>query len=145
MAKRILIDIGVGALLLVVVTGFQYGAYLLALAWGLPMAYESAPEDPLSASGWLDQVNAMMLIAAVPTFVVSFVLARLLRIVDPSEGLRRGLIWTAVVAVAHVLIGLGNGTVGMFTGFGPYVMLMAVWLGPIVAGWLRGRSAHRGG
>ncbi len=146
MSRRILTDVAIGVVVTFLVTVSQYAGYLVAALLGSGLTYDTAPENPASAPGWLDQINTMMLVAAIPAFVITLLLGWLLKVTDVNEGLVRGLVWTAVVAVAHLAIGFGNGTQAMFATYGLYVLFVAVWLGPVVAGWWRSRGgAPQGG
>ena len=143
MVKRNVIDVLIGAVLALLSQIIQYGAYLLGLVLGLSFTYESAPVDPGSHPEWLAQINLMMLISALPVFVLAFVAARVVKVPGAGEGLRSGLIWAGVVAVWHLLVGLGNGTLAMFGTPGLWVFFAAFALGPVVAGCLRQRQPVR--
>lgn len=143
MSKRLLIDLALGVILQAIALVAQYGVYVLAsLAGAAP--YESAPADPLQAPGWLAQISLMMLGAAPVVLIASYVLARLVQVASVSEGLLRGALWTAVVVVANLAVGFGNGTTAIFLSGGIWVLFAGLWLGPVVAGWQRGRRPAAG-
>lgn len=139
MGRRILVDVLLGAVLAFGSQVIQYGAYALGLALGLAFPYESAPVDPGAQAGWVWQISTMSLIAAVPVLVLTFGVAWLLKTASLADGLRQGAVWAAVVIVWHLGIGALNGTLALFGAFGVWVYFLAFALGPIAAGWLRGR------
>ena len=49
------------------------------------------------------------------------------------------VVGSGIAGLTHAMIGLGNGTIGMFASPGTYVMLAAVALGA----WLAGRHRER--
>ncbi len=110
--------------------------FLASIVLGLTGA---VPKDPTGGS-WLWAVTLMMLLAAPVVLAASYgAAATLMKPATGTEGLPIGLIWAGIVGLTHLLIGLGNATVGMFTSPGTYVMLAAVTLGP----WLAGRARER--
>lgn len=141
--KKYATDLGLGLGVFALSMLCQYAGYLLGLALGLPFIYDTAPDNPGAAPGWLDQINLMHLLAAVPMFLVSGALAQLARIRSAGEGLRRGLIWAAVVAVLNLVVTIGNGTQAMFAAIGFYVFLASVLFGPVTVGWFRQRRPAR--
>lgn len=72
-------------------------------------------------------------------FVVSWLLARMLR-TAPGEAVLRGIIWAAVTLVLYAVIGLGNGTLGLFAVWTFPLVIIAVAAGPIVAARTRAHA-----
>ncbi len=140
MSRRVLKDVAFGLVLQFFILILQFLAALIAVPLGWA-PYESAPEDPTNAPGWLAAINAMMLIASPAVLLLTGALAQLLRVRTVHEGDGHGRVWLLVVAAIHLLIGIGNGTAAMFLAPGLWVMLAMIWLGPVVVGWWRG--GHR--
>jgi len=137
MVKRVLIDVVIGAGLAFFAQILQYGAYLIGLLVGLPFSYDTAPVDPASSPGWNTQVNLLFLLSAPLVLALTFAVAWVLKVQGVSVGVRRGVIWAAVALVWMLLVGVGNGTLAMFTTLGVWAYFVAVALGPILVGWLR--------
>lgn len=73
-------------------------------------------------------------------FLVSWLLARALR-TSLRDAVLRGVVWAAVVLVVYLLIGLGNGTLGLFVVWTFPLVVVAVLLGPIVAARTRAHTS----
>lgn len=130
--RHVLVGItqGLGLFVLIMIAEF-----LVTLPFG-----EGIPESDRAA--WAAAVNTELLLTAIPAFLITGAAAWLVRAGSAAEGLRRGAVWTAVVAALYVLIALGNRT-PMFTSPGIYVLLAATLAGPVVAGAVFGPSRRR--
>ena len=137
MVKRVLIDVAIGAGLAFAAQILQFGAYLIGILVGLPFPYDTAPVDPASSPGWSTQVSLMFFMSAPLVLALTFAVAWVLKVQGVREGVRRGLTWAAVSLVWTLGVGVGNGTLAMFTTLGVWVYHVAVALGPILVGWLR--------
>lgn len=125
--------VGVGYLVLVASLVAEFVASLLIGLTGLV---------PPGATGtaWFWGTTAMMLVSAPLVLAASYGLAaKLIKPPTAGDALPVGLVWAGIVGLTHLLIGLGNGTLAMFTSPGTYLMLAAVAVGP----WLAGRAAER--
>ena len=140
MSRRVLKDVAFGLVLQFFILILQFLAALIAVPLGWA-PYESAPEDPANAPGWLAAISAMMLIASPGVLLLTGALAQLLRVRTAHDGDDHGRVWLMVVAAVHLLIGVGNGTAAMFLAPGMWVMFAMIWLGPVAVGWWRG--GHR--
>ncbi|SDB88718.1 hypothetical protein GA0111570_106117 [Raineyella antarctica] len=72
-------------------------------------------------------------------FLITWVLARLLH-TTRKDGTLRGVVWAAVALVLYVVVGLGNGTLGLFMVWTFPLLILAILLGPIIAGQVAGRT-----
>lgn len=125
--------IGVGYLVLVATLVAEFLASLALGRAGL------VPQDAVGGA-WLWAVTWMMLLAAPLVLAASFGSAyALIKVNTAAEALPVGLVWAGIAGLTHAMIGLGNGTIGMFASPGTYVMLAAVALGA----WLAGRHRER--
>ena len=73
-----------------------------------------------------------------------------MKVRDPREGARRGLVWAAVLLAFIVSFAIGTSilnaapaTPALFATLGLYVLLAATAAGPIVVGMIRQASAHK--
>lgn len=89
----------------------------------------------------LGQINAMFLLASVGMLALSFVIGLLVRVKNVREGAARGAAWVAVVGLSQLLLSLGNGVVPVFGLPGTWVYLLAIILGPVLAGLVGTRHA----
>lgn len=134
MAKRLLGDVLIGLGLAVVGQFTQLAAGLLGRALGLPFPYSEAPADGSVPAGLLTQISLQFMLAGVGLLILTFGIGWLVRVRGPVEGLQRGAIWAAVVALSQLLLGLGEGVVPVFGLVGVYVYLAAIVVGPALAG-----------
>ena len=85
MSRRVLKDVAFGLVLQFFILILQFLAALIAVPLGWA-PYESAPEDPANAPGWLAAISAMMLIASPGVLLLTGALAQLLRVRTPHDG-----------------------------------------------------------
>jgi hypothetical protein len=124
--------IAVGYLVLVASLVAEFLASIALSATGL-----IAPNA--TGSTWFWAVTWMMVLSSPLVFAASYgAAARLMKVQGVAEAWPMGLIWVGIVGLTHLLIGLGNATLGMFASPGTYLMLAAVGGGA----WLAGRAAE---
>lgn len=120
--KRILIDILFGFATIIVVTIFEF---LVTLPFGEP--------GELSSEGYSSFINRELLLTALPAALITFILTWLLRTTTTFDSLRRAIVWTTMLALSFVFIGLGNDNLPeIFVTIGIYVLLASTFAGPIV-------------
>ena len=141
MVKRVFINVAIGLGLAIAGQFVQWAASLIAPLLGIAMPYESAPEDGSIPAALLEQINAMFLLASVGMLALSFVIGLLVRVKNVREGAARGAAWVAVVGLSQFLLSLGNGVVPVFGLPGTWVYLLAIILGPVLAGLVGTRHA----
>ena len=141
MVKRVFINVAIGLGLAIAGQFVQWAASLIAPLLGIAMPYESAPEDGSIPAALLEQINAMFLLASVGMLALSFVIGLLVRVKNVREGAARGAAWVAVVGLSQFLLSLGNGVVPVFGLLGTWVYLLAIILGPVLAGLVGTRHA----
>lgn len=136
MVRRVLVDLLIGVALAVTGQFAQLVAGAAGKALGLPFVYDMAPEDGSVPADLLTQINLMFLLAAVVMLVVTFLPGWVFHVRGAGEGLRRGAVWAAVVALSQILLSLGEGVIPVFSLPGVYVYFAGIVLGPVVAGML---------
>ena len=141
MVKRVFINVAIGLGLAIAGQFVQLAASLVGPLLGIPMPYESAPEDGSIPPALMEQINAMFLLASVGMLALTFAIALILRVKSPKEGAARGAAWVAVVGLSQFLLGLGNGVVPVFGLLGTWLYLLAIVLGPVLAGLIGARCA----
>lgn len=78
-------------------------------------------------------VSVNSLVAAIPTGLVTFALARVMKAAARKDVLILGGIWTALQVAFFFLIGLLNQTLPFIFGApGFYVLMICIFLGPVV-------------
>lgn len=142
MVKRVFINVAIGLGLAIAGQFVQLAASLIAPLLGIPTPYESAPDDGSLPDALLEQINAMFLLASVGMLALSFVIGLLVRVKNVREGVARGAAWVAVVGLSQFLLSLGNGVVPVFGLLGTWVYLLAIVLGPVLAGLLGARRTE---
>ena len=141
MVKRVFINVAIGLGLAIAGQFVQLAASLIAPLLGIPTPYESAPDDGSLPPALMEQINAMFLLASVGMLALTFAIALILRVKSPKEGAARGAAWVAVVGLSQFLLGLGNGVVPVFGLLGTWLYLLAIVLGPVLAGLIGARRA----
>ncbi len=117
-----MIDILFGIVTIIIVTIFEY---LVTLPFGKP--------GELNDGGYSHIINLEFLLTALPAAIVTFIFAWLLKTKRKSDSMRRAIVWTAMLALYYVLIGLGNNNLPeLFLTIGIYVMLICAFAGPII-------------
>ncbi len=131
--KRFVIDVGIGlgVVLLVMIAE--------ALVQTLRLRY-SGGDWPTSAE-ISRALDVEYLKTAPPAFLITAGLALLLKVRGLREGVRRGLIWAAVLAVSYLIAGISNITANVAVPQGILVDRVSLWvllaataLGPIAVG-----------
>ncbi|MDD4876996.1 MAG: hypothetical protein PHQ86_07725 [Dehalococcoidales bacterium] len=120
--KQIMIDILFGIFTMIVVTTFEFS---VTLPFGDP--------GELDKGGYSYFINLEFLLTALPAAIVTFMFTWLLKTKHKSDSVRRAIVWTIMVALYYVLIGLGNDNLTeLFLTIGIYVMLVYTFADPII-------------
>lgn len=120
--RRIVKDFLFGLLIVIIITIFEF---IVTLPFGEP--WELSPEV------YLYFINRELLLTALPAALITFIFTRLLRTERKSDALRRGIIWTIIIFLYYLIIGIGNDNFGIiFSTIGIYVLLVCAFLGPIL-------------
>ena len=120
--KKTAIDILYGGLVYIGIVAIQI---LSALPFRDPFSGESP-------SLRINQ-NYEYLIAVIPILIWTVIVTWISKIQNKSDALRKAIIWTVVVILLDVLLGLLNNTLSLTLGvWSYYIALVAVFLGPLV-------------
>lgn len=96
------------------------------------LPFSSNPSE-LSQEEYAFVLNREFLLTAVPAFLVTLLFAKLRKIHDPFDALRKSIIWTFVLMLNYFIIGLGNDNLlPIFKSFGLYILFIFTFLGPNV-------------
>lgn len=91
--------------------------------------------DPFSGESQSLRINQNYeyLIAAIPILIWTVIVTWISKIQNKSDALRKAIIWTVVVVLLDVVLGLLNNTLSLTLGvWSYYIALVAVFLGPLV-------------
>lgn len=120
--KVFLKDFLYGILVVIVITVFEF---LVTLPFGDP--WELRPVE------YFRYINRELLLTALPAGIVTFMFAWILKTEGKSGALRRALVWSIVIFLNYMIIGIGNNNFWeIFGTIGIYVLLICAYLGPIV-------------
>lgn len=120
--KKTVIDILYGVLVYIGIVAIQ-------ILSALPF------RDPFSGESPLLRINQNYeyLVAAIPILIWTVIVTWISKIQNKSDALRKAIIWTLVVVLLDVALGLLNNTLSLTLGvWSYYIALIAVFLGPLV-------------
>lgn len=82
---------------------------------------------------WAFLINRELLLTALPAALITCIFAWMLKTKSRKDALRRGIIWTSVLALYYILISLGNGSFDlMFGTIGVYALLVCAFGGTVI-------------
>lgn len=82
---------------------------------------------------WAFLINRELLLTALPAALITFTFCWLLKTATRRDALRRGIIWTCVLALYYILISIGNRSFSlMFGSIGVYVLLASAFAGAAI-------------
>jgi hypothetical protein len=82
-------------------------------------------------------------LAGVASLMVATLVAWIVRTRSLLDGLRRGMLWAAMMGLYYLYQGITRGDYAMVFGVLPmWFRLAAAALGPVIAGWLRERRSR---
>ena len=111
------------------------------LPQGVPLTEVKVPPMRILPSGCTRMQRTLPTIP-VPMLKVAELSKLLVRAKNVREGAARGAAWVAVVGLSQFLLSLGNGVVPVFGLLGTWVYLLAIVLGPVLAGLLGARRTE---
>ncbi len=130
MIKKTFIDLLFGVLVIILVTICEF---LVTLPFGDPNLQDQAEMAKF--------INLELLLTALPALGVTWLLAWLLKTATLADALRRSIIWTAMLALSFLAIGIGNSTLQPIYGnIGIYVLLAGCLAGPLMPRIIRRRT-----
>ena len=117
--KKIFTDFLIGILVFLAVMTSEF---LVTLPFGQP---ENLEEE------YLRYVNTEFLLTSLPALLITFIFSWAFQTKDTTSALQRSIIWTAVLALIYLLIGIGNSNLRiLFGSFGIYCLLACAFIGP---------------
>jgi len=121
--KKIIKDLLFGVLIIVVTLIFEF---IVTIPFS-----EVASESDRARWGFL--LNRELLLTALPAALITFTFSWLLKTNTKKDALRRGIIWTGILALYYILISIGNGSFDlMFGNIGVYLLLACAFAGPLI-------------
>lgn len=83
-------------------------------------------------------LNCQMLVTALIVLPTTYGFAVRLKTKSMAEAIKRGLIWTCIVTLFFILMGLGDNDLEVYFGrIGIYVLLLCTFSGPILYAKIR--------
>ncbi|HWQ89657.1 MAG TPA: hypothetical protein VN374_06755, partial [Desulfitobacteriaceae bacterium] len=87
----------------------------------------------LSREAYANYKNRDLLLTALPAGLTTFVFAWLLKTNNISVAFRRSIIWTIIIFLHFLLLGIGyDNLLGMFGTIGIYLLLACAFTGPLL-------------
>lgn len=127
--KNIIKDLLFGVLIVVVTLIFEFIVTI-------PFTEVATESD---RARWAFLINRELLLTALPAMLITFIFAWLLNTTTRKDALRRGIIWTGILAAYYVLISIGNKSFDlMFGNIGVYVLLGCAFAGTLVYSAVKG-------
>lgn len=120
--KKMVKDVLYGFLVVIVITLCEF---IVTIPFGLP--------DMVNQVDYIEFMNREFLLTALPALFVTYGFAWMLKTKIMNEAMQRSIIWTLLVLLNFVMIGLGNNNISeIFKTFGIYVLLIGTFIGPIL-------------
>ena len=90
---------------------------------------------------WAALINRELLLAALPTGLITFIFAWLRKTKSKKEAVRRGCIWGCLLALFYILIGINNGNIALIFGtVGIYALVFFAFSGPVLYATIKRES-----
>jgi hypothetical protein len=119
--NKVLKDFLYGILILIVIVSLEYMISLLLVLLGEPGAL-----SPEAYKNW------ELLLTALPAGLTTFVFAWLLKTNNLKVALRRSIIWTIIICLHFLLLGIGYDNLQVvFGSVGIYLLLACAFAGPL--------------
>ena len=120
--KIIIKDILFGFLVVIVITLCEF---IVTIPFGLP--------DINNKAEYIAFMNQEFLLTVLPALFVTYGFAWILKTKTMKEAMQKSIIWTLLVLLNFVMIGLGNDNISeIFKTFGIFVLLIGTFIGPIL-------------
>lgn len=121
--KNIIKDVLFGVLIVVVTLIFEFIVTI-------PFTEIASESDRVR---WAFLINRELLLTALPAALITYTFAWLLKTKIRRDALRRGTIWTCILALYYIFISIGNGSFNlMFGTIGVYILLVCAFAGPVI-------------
>lgn len=121
--KKVIKDLLFGVLIILVILIFEF-------IITIPFAEVASESD---RARWAFLINRELLLTALPAALITYTFNWLLKTKSRKDALRRGIIWTGMLALYYILISIGNGSFDlMFGTIGAYVLLVCAFGGTVI-------------
>lgn len=121
--KKVIKDLLSGVLIIVVTLIFEF-------IITLPFTEVASESD---RARWAFLIKRELLLTALPVALITYTFTWLLKTKSRKDALRRGIIWTCILALYYILISIGNGCFNlMFGNIGVYALLVCAFGGTMV-------------
>ena len=121
--KNIIKDVLFGVLIVVVTLIFEFIVTI-------PFTEIASESDRVR---WAFLINRELLLTALPAALITYTFTWLLKTKIRKDALRRGTIWTCILALYYIFISIGNGSFNlMFGTIGVYILLVCAFVGPVI-------------
>ncbi|MDD2279884.1 MAG: hypothetical protein PHS05_12570 [Bacteroidales bacterium] len=121
--KKVIKDLLFGVLIIMVTLIFEFIVTI-------PFT-EVASES--NRARWAFLINRELLLTALPVALITYAFTWLLKTKSRKDALRRGIIWTCILALYYILISIGNGSFDlMFGTIGVYALLVCAFAGTVI-------------
>mgnify|MGYP000927249391 CR=1 FL=1 len=121
--KKVIKDLLVGVLIIVVTLIFEFVVTL-------PFTEVASESDTVR---WAFLINRELLLTALPAALITCTFTWLLKTRSRKDAMRRGIIWTFILALYYILISIGNRSFDlMFGTIGVYALLACAFAGPVI-------------
>lgn len=119
-------DALMGAAIIIVIT-------LLEFIVTLPFDWSPLPES-MADPAWKAMINKQLLLTVIPAGLTTFCFAWLLKTRIRRDAVRRAVVWGGMGLFNYIFIGFVNGNMNLIFGsLGIYLLLLAMWAGPLAA------------
>lgn len=121
--KKVIKDLLFGVLIIVVTLIFEFIVTI-------PFTEVAIESD---RARWAFLINRELLLTALPVALITYSFNWLFKTKSRKDALRRGIIWTCILALYYILISIGNGCFNlMFGNIGVYVLLVCAFGGTVI-------------
>lgn len=121
--KKVIKDLLFGVLIIVVILIFEFIVTI-------PFTEVASESDRVR---WAFLINRELLMTALPAALITYTFTWLLKTKSRKDALRRGIIWTCILALYYILISFGNGSFDlMFGNIGVYALLVCAFSGTMI-------------
>lgn len=121
--KRIIKDALFGLLVIIAVTILEF---IVTIPFG-------EPAQQITDEVWTEIINRELLLTAIPAALTTFAFTGFMKTKSKEDAIRRGIIWTIMMALNYAFIGIGNNNFKLiFGGIGIYILLVCTFIGPVI-------------
>ena len=112
-----------GLLIIIVITILEF---IVTIPFG-------EPAQEFTSEVWAKFINRELLLTALPAALTTFIFTGRLKTKSKADAIRRGIIWSIILALNYMIIGIGNNNFELIFGeIGIYVLLACTFAGPVI-------------